>query len=368
MLFGGNSGSCGGCGCKSCQECTRTCTNPHTGTAFETVYTLYFEGVEAGNPSDGYLDATGDVDTSDPYDGMDGTGPWSQTVSGTFSLTKATTRYPCYVRVSFWRSNFVLGANTIPPPATTLTAERITVTNSPVSEGAIFADNVLLQPGESHQFDNTIQLVAGAGDQSTNDKRFYNGMVSVRAACANDFVSFTVSGHIAWNVKKRQHILYGTVRECYETGTPCSTFCNGSPAPDVLYLTISNYTGPTYDAGTPMDIEGTYVLDRIPGICNSYAAPWTYGLCFSSQFPLAAAVFGVVQVNRWGAESFGIYMGHFAPVNGFCGGFELFTPETEFTVCGSGVIHSGTNGRVRIGTVLGSGTVHNNKFDWEIST
>ena len=80
----------GGFGCSpccgpTCEVCTRTCTEPHTGTEFEVVYTRFFEGVEVGNPSDGYLSATGDNDTSDPYNGMDGTGPWFQQVGGGFS-------------------------------------------------------------------------------------------------------------------------------------------------------------------------------------------------------------------------------------------------------------------------------------------
>lgn len=262
MLFGGNSGSCGGCGCKSCQECTRTCTNPHTGTAFETVYTLFFEGAEAGNPSDGYLDATGDSDTSDPYDGMDGNGPWSQTVSGTFSLTKTTTRFPCYFRASFWRSNFVLGANTIPPPATTLTEERIKVTNSVLSEGPIVAGGEVLLPGESHEFATTIPTASGAGDQSGNDPHAYAGSIAVSAVCGNDTVIFTVDAKIAWNVKKRQHVLYGQVRECYGSN-PCLDRCvSPDTFNDILYIEVTGFTD-EYGLGiAPEDVNGTYVAER----------------------------------------------------------------------------------------------------------
>lgn len=416
MLFGGNSGSCGGCGCKSCQECTRTCTNPHTGTAFETVYTLYFEGVEAGNPSDGYLDATGDSDTSDPYDGMDGNGPWSQTVSGTFQLSKTATRYPCFFRASFWRSNFVLGANTIPPPATTLTAERITVTNSSLSEGAIFADNVLLQPGESHQFDNTIQLVAGAGDQSTNDKRFYNGTVSVRAACVNDYVSFTVSGHIAWDVKKRQHVLYGIVRECYEE--PGSDVCAGectspSVVPDELYVTLSNFDitgridhadpGLAGEVHTAAQLESllnqylttTLVVPRSVQLCNSWELETSVAPCFNGGIGSTTALRVVIapftspflpkqnlsvalRVTRPGLSECGqwvlLWIRAFEPTNDICttyskSGTASFTTDgIEVGTTSSGVVTNTTEFQTAgtpQATLLGS---YSGSFDWQITS
>jgi len=297
MLFGGNSGSCGGCGCKSCQECTRTCTEPHTGTAFETVYTLYFEGAEAGNPTDGYLDATGDSDTSDPYDGMDGDGPWSQTVSGTFTLTKATTRYPCYFVASFWRSNFVLGANTTPPPSAALTSQTITVTN--LGPGVLVHGEYEyikeLQPGESYTYNAGIPLVAGAGDQSNNYPRIASGRIAWRQKCVNETVSFTVSAEISWSVKKRQHVLYGLVLECYqEPGSdPCSTFCDGSPAPDSLYLTISGLSHATL---TDISVfNGTYVVDAVDrsrGICNMYTGTFSTGTCLG-----APNVFGPVDAG-----------------------------------------------------------------------
>ena len=283
MLFGGNGGSCGGCGCKSCQECTRGCTEPHTGTAFEPVYTLYFEGAEAGNPDDGYLFATGDVDTSDPYDGMDGTtGPWEQQISGTFTLAPTTTRHPCSVILRFWRSSFVLGPATTPPASAALTAKVVRITNDAASDGPIVIVGSMIppldvvgrqiEPGEYLEFDaSDITLVPGAGDQSQYDA-VSDGFswIMIQAACGNHSVTFNVSVKIEWNTRARQHILYGLVQECYEEQNDCDACATpGNPnarAYDTIYMTLSNAT-----ISVPSSIEGTYVLERVPRWCN-YAA------------------------------------------------------------------------------------------------
>lgn len=287
MLLGGGAGSCQGCGCKSCQECTRTCTNPHTGTAFEPVYTLYFEGAEAGNPDDGYLTAIGDVDASDPYDGMDGTtGPWEQVVFGTFTLSPTTTRHPCSVIVRFWRSNFALGAATIPPASSALTAKIVRVTNSAGSTGPVVISSSMIppldvagrqiEPGEYLEFNaGDITLVPGAGDQSQYDA-VSDGFswVMVQAACGNDSVEFSVSVKIEWNTRARQHILYGFVQECYEDQNDCDACATlGNPnarAYDTIYMTLSNPT-----IVVPSSIQGTYVLERVPHSCyyEAYIGP-----------------------------------------------------------------------------------------------
>jgi hypothetical protein len=264
MLLGGKGG-CQQCTCVPCDPCTRTCQNPHTGTAFEAVYTRFFEGAEAGNTSDGYLSASGDSDTSDPYDGMDGTGPWFQEVSGSFTLDSTQTRFPCRVLVSFWRNNYVLGAATIPPASTALTFEGVFVE---VSSGAVVVGDTLIVPadGEVQITGASIPLVSGSGDQSTNDPRFYDGSISVVPQCQS--ASFSIRAKIEWNTQKRQHVLYGLVRECYEEGTPCATFCSGSPPPDTIYLTISNITlsGGASIAG----LAGTYAMSRVPWSCSWY--------------------------------------------------------------------------------------------------
>ena len=219
MLLGGKGG-CQQCSCVPCDACTRTCTNPHTGTAFSTVYHYYVLGSEAGNTSDGYLTASGDVDTSDPYDGMDGTGPWYQEVSGSFTFSPTQTRLPCVVRVSFWRNSFPLGPTTVPPPSSTLTGNVITVE---CASGAVRVGDHTVNAGETYTTGLTVPSVTGAGDQSGADPRSYDGSVSVSPAC--DSATFTIKARIDWNTKKRQQILYGIVRECYEVGTPCATAC-----------------------------------------------------------------------------------------------------------------------------------------------
>jgi hypothetical protein len=394
MLFGGNSGTCGGCGCKSCQECTRGCTEPHTGTAFETVYTLYFEGAEAGNPGDGYLTATGDVDTSDPYDGMDGTGPWEQKVSGTFTLQKSTTRYPCIVTVSFWRSNFVLGASTNPPPSAALTSEKIKVTNNPASEGPIVVDNQILEPGQSHELLGGFPLVPGAGDQSDADPRRFEGTARVVALCANDSVTFEVQATINWNVKKRQHVLYGLVRECYEDPdgpNPCASFCEGSSVPDTIYVAISNFAmdpNSTFGASNVAGVNGTYVLSRPAGFCTRWEGPWFGSDCKNGRGPSWVAASAV---DTDGAINFGgfsntdmivtvsvqyttQYQGAVATLCAYP--LSLTLPaETLPELCGTGLLASGTNASgladvyLLIGGQWSSGRAEQIActFDWEIT-
>ena len=300
MLLGGKVG-CQQCTCVPCDACTRTCQNPHTGTAFEAVYTRYFEGAEDGNPSDGYLSATGDSDTSDPYDGMDGTGPWFQQVAGTFTLDSSTTRHPCSVTVSFWRNNYVLGAATIPPPATTTTMNRIRVSVSASSGTGVFVEGAYVAIGDTLDLNVTIPLVTGGGDQSTNDPRTSDGTATVTPQCHNRTAIFTVEARLEWNVKKRQHVVYGLVRECYEIGTPCSNYCGtGVAVPDELYVTLTslsltNATGwsggsaamATFNSALAAIDGVAIVLDRVPGFCtlwnttlrSSDAFSWSGTLC-----------------------------------------------------------------------------------------
>jgi len=292
MLLGGG-GNCQGCGCKSCQDCTRTCTDPHTGDAFEVVYSYKFEGAEAGNTSDGYLTAVGDADSSDPYDGMDGSSPWQQQITGSFSLNNTQTRYPCWVRVSFWRSNFVLGAATVPPPSDALTVNEVKITNNAGSVGSVMLHEfgTILAPGESYTYTSIIPVVSGSGDQSGNDPRFNQGSIAFRQACANESVTVDVSATIKWTTQKRQHILYGIVRECYETGSPCASFCGGTASPSVMYLTISNlevtgkdplanqYPSSAFINEQSQFFNDTFVLDRVPNVCGWFRWSGQAGEC-----------------------------------------------------------------------------------------
>jgi hypothetical protein len=357
MLLGGKGG-CQQCTCVPCNPCERTCTNPHTGTAFEAVYTRYFEGAEAGNTSDGYLSASGDSDTSDPYDGMDGTGPWFQQVAGTFTLEPSTTRHPCSVTVSFWRNNYVLGAATIPPPATTTTMNRIRVSVSASSGTGVFVEGTLVGVGETLDLAATIPLVTGGGDQSTNDPHISSGSATVTPECHNKTAIFTIEARIEWNVAKRQHVVYGLVRECYEIGTPCSTFCNGVAAPDIVYVTISNYTGPAKDS--PFVIEGTYVMERYPNLCDSYQGDTPpEGGCLRDI--LRTQYMRLVPGYNWAWSTN-------APVDGECAELLLRFTTSVSSLCGTGVIDSGTNGVVYIAYSVFSNPeiVTGASFDWEI--
>jgi hypothetical protein len=226
--------------CGTCEECTRTCTEPHTGDAFEIVYTRKFEGAEAGNPSDGYLSATGDSDTSDPYNGMDGTGPWFQQVGGGFAdggSYGSGTRFPCTYRFSFWRSSYTLGVGTIPPASTALTENVIELT---VSSGAVvFPDGRVITAADGAVAMASIPLVSGGA--SAVDPRTNEGTVSFALQCQNVETFFSVQARVRWNTQKRQHIVYGIVRECYEyPPNPCASLCGGLGKPSTVYVALTN--------------------------------------------------------------------------------------------------------------------------------
>jgi hypothetical protein len=362
MLLGGKGG-CQQCTCVPCDECTRTCQNPHTGDAFEAVYTRYFEGAEAGNVSDGYLTASGDSDTSDPYNGMDGLGPWFQQITGGFTLNSTQTRFPCRVTVSFWRNSYTLGAATIPPASTALTSEKVYIE---VETGAVILGNqqvITPEDGEVEIETASIPLVSGGGDQSENIPRFYEGSISVAPQCES--ASFSVRARIEWNTQKRQHVLYGIVRECYEIGTPCSAFCSGSPANNVLYLTISNYTGPEPASGSP---NGTYVLERVPNYCDFFLGGWLWG-CAPGLW-LSPYVGGEDEVRA--TKNF-ISAGSWQIINGECKILLLLAysnSSVDKSYCGTGVLHSG-EGVIYVHTRLWGALpedIVSGSFDWEIST
>ena len=367
MLLGGKGG-CQQCTCVPCDACTRTCQNPYTGTEFEAVYTRKFEGAEAGNPSDGYLNATGDSDSSDPYNGMDGTGPWFQQVSGAFSdggSSSGGTRFPCTYRFSFWRSSYTLGVGTIPPASTALTMNKITVN---VSYGAVvFPDGRVFTSADGPVELASIPLVSGGA--SAVDPRTFDGTVSFALQCQNVETQFSVQARIEWATQKRQHVLYGIVRECYEDDTgggPCATFCDGSPPNEVLYLTISNYTGPELASGSP---NGTYVLERVPNYCEVYEGGWQWG-CGQ----LLNGYMG--GDNDTHASRNYIYAASKQVINGECKILILDTniensASANASYCGSGVLGSGTNGIIYFHTRLFGALpedIVSGSFDWEIST
>ena len=359
MLLGGYS-SCQGCGCVPCKECTRTCTEPHSGAAFETVFTNYFEGVEVGNPSDGFLTATGDNDTSDPYDGMDGSGPWMQEVGGGFSdggSYGGGTRFPCTYRFSFWRSTRQLGINN-PAPSTALTENVIELS---VSQGAVmYPDGTVITPASGTVTLASIPLVSGGA--SAVDPRTFDGTVSFALQCQNVETTFSIQARVRWNVQKRQHTVYGIVRECYEDEDPCGAECSGSGVAGFLYLTISNWTGPTPDGTT---LNGTYVIDRVPNLCYWYRGA-VLSECIGESIGAQYAQAYPNGIDLWADRVF----------SGVCFGvhLEVFS-QVGWDFCLSGVIATGTDGTAKIAlaysggsSVPMSGSPFTNCFDWKLET
>jgi hypothetical protein len=327
------------------------------------VYTRFFEGVEVGNPSDGYLTATGDNDTSDPYNGMDGTGPWFQQVGGGFSdggSYGGGTRFPCTYRFSFWRSSYTLGVATIPPASTGLTENVITLT---VSTGAVvFPDGRVITSADGAVTLASVPLVSGgalAADPRTND-----GTVSFALQCQNTETTFSVQARIRWATQRRQHILYGIVRECYEEGTPCGTACSGSPPPEVLYLTISNFTSnfnditPDNAALVPAEINGTYVLERIPYACDSYVGVFGKGE--------RCSISGIQNITVGGYFGGGISFWYFFPNSGCFFPFSMLVDYVDLTVpiCGSSYQSSGTGTKVRYFAFDPVDGLLTGSFDW----
>ena len=356
MILGG--GQCQKCKCIPCDPCEQECTEPHTGDAYEVVYTLYSLGVEIGNTTDGYLTASGSRDEDDPYDGMDGSSPWYQQVEGGFSFGPSVTRNPCTVRVSFWRSTRTLGPTVFPPPAATLTVSKVTVS---CTAGKVrFGENIISE-GESQDFNVTFPLVAGTGDQSADDPRTGQGTFEVTPVCRD--ASFSITARIEWTTSNRLHTLYGIVRECYEIGTPCAEFCDGDPAPDVLYLTISNGVLPsgTYPASFP---SGTYVLDRWPGTCTSY---FLYLTPECSLFGFTNRVH--INGSGLGGPNLGVldfWMD--ASKDGVCGTVVFKAQDVALeTPCGPGVVDSGSATWYWVGTINNIITTISGTLDWEVS-
>lgn len=356
--------------CGTCDACTAECTNPHTGSAFAPVFTKYTLGVQAGNLTDGYLTAEGDNDTDDPVDGMDGSGPWYQRVSGGFTLGGPTpsTRLPCSVRVSFWRTSSPLGASSPPGPSTALTENTIEVI---VSSGAlVFPDGRVVTSADGAVAVSSVPSVG-----SSADPRIGEGTVSFASQCWNVETIFTVRATIRWNVQKRQHTLYGIVRECYEVGTPCATVCSGSPPPSTLYLTISNVNVTAGPSGAPSVaaintiandwIENkTWVMDRVANYCQMWETSFlNYGPCSGAHAYLSEWSDGIVRFTagiQTDIEGRGCY--------GASIGFRSnLTSTPPLPICSS-YSQTGTGGIIRL---LSSGGVdydYTGTFDWKVES
>jgi hypothetical protein len=174
---------------------------------------------------------------------------------------------------------------------------RIRVSVSSSSGTGVFVEGAYVAIGDTLDLNVTIPLVTGGGDQSTNDPRTSAGTATITPECHNKTAIFTVEARIEWNVTKRQHVVYGLVRECYEIGTPCSAVCSGNPAPDTIYLTISNLSVTGEDSGQlaypsvsfidsmKTFLNATFALDRVPNLCDSWIGIADGGECAAANNP-----------------------------------------------------------------------------------
>ena len=349
MILGGGS-NCQGCGCSRCPECTRTCQNPHTGAAFQQVYQVWSFGAVNGLATDGYLTFSGDSEAAG-LGTMDGDGPFHQQIGGTFNLNSTQTRFPCSLTVSFWRTLYQTTATT----DTELTANTVTITCN-TGQFVISPANIVLNAGESYTFSPAVPLVP----LLSGDPRSSVGTFGGFATCDNTQVA--VSARIDWSNPDRIHGLYGIVRECYEEGTPCATYCDGNPPPSSIYLAITNAT-PTGGGSGLSWMNGTYVLTRVPNFCSYYegVVPSDCALTdlFAEQFdtrPLAA-------VYRISPTT--ITAQFIERVSGLCqaSSIEIVKTGTPWSICGTGSLFSGTGATVN--TLAGVTVV--GTCDWEVT-
>jgi hypothetical protein len=212
----------------------------------------------------------------------------------------------------------------------------------------------------------------------SGDPRSAAGTFGGFARCDNTQVA--VSARLDWSSKERMHVLYGIVRECYEEPgfDPCATECDGDGRPDVVYVTISNFSldpGATYYSAAIENVNGTYALDRVPNLCNLWAGPETGDGCagFTN-----AGQFVETGPNRAYVADMRMYIrtGYSAGGLDLCmNPLVLNVPTgTMPPICGTGVIASGSS--------TGGANINRNDmtdadgalveiasctFDWEIS-
>jgi hypothetical protein len=321
MILGGGS-NCQGCGCGgACPKCTRTCQNPHSGSAFQEVWRGWSFGAVEGRATDGYLTFSGDEDNPAF---ISGGGPFHQEIGGTFYLDSSANRFPCAVTVSFWRTLFPADAST----DTALSSNTVTITC--VTGQFITAGGVVLNPGETYSFSDAVPLVGiFAGDPHSS-----TGTFGGYATCDGTMVS--IRARIDWSSSERIHVLHGIVRECYEEGSPCNNYCADlKDVPKNIYVTLSSlaltnarsaYGGASAAMASFNSalaaINGTpVVLSRSPYICNL----WETTLSGSDPF-------------SWSGSLCRLYMAY----SSFTGGLQLIAP-VNFVYAGTGVPLGGCN-------------------------
>lgn len=262
--------------CVPCDPCDAACDETPD-EAFAVVYQV--EDNRANLTWTG--DAMGPIDG--PWPGFESGTAFSQTITSN-GIVLPGSRFPCYFRLKLWRN--VGGGE----GSETLASQRVTIS---CTEGKLDLGFVALNAGESVEFNpnpasasqnatyvfpsTAIQLDENGGDRHAFPPAF--GWIGGRALCAGTIVS--VQAHIEWTNGLIQHNLYGEFVECFDElppGDPGDCLdCDGTPtpAPDTVYLTISNFDGGgAVDANDdPIVLDGTYAIplsNGYPVSCHDY--------------------------------------------------------------------------------------------------
>jgi hypothetical protein len=373
MLLG--AVGCQKCGCKPCQACEAACDDTPDSN-FQTVY--------QANDTDGVLswsgDAMGPIDG--PFTGFEGSGPFSQTIgmAEDFSVVLPGTRFPCYARLSVWKNiSGGTGSETVTSSITiTCTSGRIRVGMFELSGGeSLFIGPASYTSTATYRIDNDdpIPSVAGDMDQSLSPPF---GWFSAEAVCSPATLSFTAS--ISWSNADIQHSLYGRFIECYDDlppGDPGDCLdCAGipTPAPDTVYLTISNFDGGgAVDAnGTTINYDGTYAFDLTPSVteCARYLGDMAI---FPINQPNLGGSLGPAagfQVIAPSGASFAVQANKTA---GDGGGYMYFAVFHQFAAgafnemaCGGDPVTGSVSGEWK--TIGQGASGYDISFDWEISS
>lgn len=272
--------------CVPCDPCDAVCDETPD-EAFAVVYQV--EDQRANLTWTG--DAMGPIDG--PWPGFESGSSFSQTITSSNVLLPGS-RFPCYFRLKLWRN--VGGGE----GSDALDVERVTIS---CTQGKVNLGVVVLNAGESLDIrtdpenstatyvidGTTISLDTNGGDRHAHPPAFWQ--VSGGALCANTIVTVTAS--IQWSNDLIQHNLYGKFVECFDElppGDPDDCLdCSGTPtaAPEVVYLTISNFDGDgAVDGnGNPVNYDGEYILDLTPTAfdCALYTGviPMANGVVYS---------------------------------------------------------------------------------------
>jgi len=386
MLLG--AVGCQKCDCKPCQACEAACDDTPAEN-FETVH-VNVQGNE--NLTDGILEASGDTNPVPGYPGGS-TGPYVQTITG--SATLPSGRFPCYARLQLWRN--VADEEPSGNPTKELDHQYVVVrcTAGKIRFGAfelsngesvwITSDTTLTPPSPAPTYilesEGPIPLVGGDGDQSGSPPAFLGGTFAAQAVCVDPvdaYAGVSFSATIAWSEEAAYHVLYGRMVECYDELPPedpgdCLD-CDGTPtpAPDTVYLTISNFDGGgAVDAnGDAINYDGTYAFDLDANGLS--CARWTASLnvlpvvvgsgavLTFSQITQTAAFFSAIANKPPPATSTAMYFAAFVSFS-----IESFLE----LVCDGTPISGSHSGDWRYISVLPiTPTGYTVTFDWELST